>query len=113
MSERIPAIGTLRDRVQLLRKDTTVEAEGGHATSFVAVATVWARVRALSGSQSLRNDGQSVGLSHTVVLRFRSDISPGDRIIYRGQNLDVVTTKDLNGRRAYLSCSCTHNQQVG
>jgi SPP1 family predicted phage head-tail adaptor len=54
-----------------------------------------------------------VAISHSVVLRFRSDVSPGDRIVYRGRNLDVVSTADLNGRRAYLSCACSETSFTG
>jgi SPP1 family predicted phage head-tail adaptor len=54
-----------------------------------------------------------VAISHAVVLRFRPDIGPGDRVIYRGRNLDVVSAADLNGRRAYLSCACSETQVTG
>jgi head-tail adaptor len=54
-----------------------------------------------------------VGISHSVVMRFRADLGPGDRIVYRGRNLDVVTAGDLNGRRAYLSCACTETSVAG
>jgi SPP1 family predicted phage head-tail adaptor len=54
-----------------------------------------------------------VAISHSVVLRFRNDVSPGDRIVYRGRNLDVVSAADLNGRRAYLSCACSETSFTG
>lgn len=113
MIGRTPAIGTLRDRVQLQRKDSAPEADGGHAVTFVPLATVWARVYALSGRETRHADGKSATISHTVVLRYRTDLAPGDRIIYRGRPLEIVSAEDLNGRRAYLSCTCAHTQQVG
>lgn len=113
MNARIPAIGTLRDRVQILNKSMAAEAEGGHSATYLPLATVWARVRALSGTQNFANDGRTARGSHAVVLRFRSDVSPGDRVVYRGENLEVISAEDLNGRRAYLSCVCTQHQQVG
>jgi head-tail adaptor len=54
-----------------------------------------------------------VAISHAVVLRFRADLGPGDRIVYRGRNLDVVSAADLNGRRAYLSCACSETHVTG
>ncbi|WDR02750.1 phage head closure protein [Devosia algicola] len=113
MSERIPAIGTLTDRVQLKRKDMSLEDAGGIATLLVPLATVWARVRRLSGRASRSADGQAVVVSHSVVLRYRNDIGAGDRIIYRGRNLEVISTADINGRRAYLSCLCSEIQMIG
>ncbi len=113
MSERSPAIGTLTDRVQLQRREMTREDEGGHATLFVPVATIWSRVRALSGRSDVSADGAGVVVSHAVVTRFRTDVKPGDRFVYRGRHLNVLSADDLNGRRAYLSCRCTETAVTG
>ena len=111
--ENIPAIGTLTDRVQLKRRETLDDGGGGHERIYMPVNSVWARVRSLTGRQGTNADGRTVAVSHSVVLRFRSDVSPGDRIVYRGRNLDVVSTADLNGRRAYLSCACSETSFTG
>lgn len=113
MSERIPPIGTLTDRVQLQRREMTREDEGGHATVFVPVATVWSRVRALSARAAFAADGAGAAISHAVVMRFRQDVKPGDRFVYRGRHLSVVSANDLNGRRAYLSCQCAETAVTG
>ena len=113
MSERLPPIGTLTDRVQFKRRDMSGEDEGGHVALFVPVTSLWARVRSLSGRQGTSADGRAVAISHAVVLRFRSDVKPGDRLVYRGRNLDVVSAADLNGRRAYLSCTCSETSFTG
>jgi SPP1 family predicted phage head-tail adaptor len=106
MSERIPPVGTLTDRVQLRRRESLGDGGGGHERVFV-------RVRSLTGRQGVNADGRAVAISHSVVLRFREDVSPGDRIVYRGRNLDVVSAADLNGRRAYLSCACSETSFTG
>ncbi|WP_338722959.1 phage head closure protein [Devosia sp. XK-2] len=111
--EKIPAIGTLTDRVQLKRRETSSDGVGGHERLYVPVTHLWARVRSLSGRQGTNADGRVVAISHSVVLRFRNDVSPGDRIVYRGRNLDVVSMADLNGRRAYLSCACSETSFTG
>ena len=113
MTETAPPIGTLTDRVQLKRREMTGESEGGHVALFVPVASLWARVRSLNGRQGTSADGRAVEISHAVVFRFRNDIKPGDRVIYRGRNLDVVSAADLNGRRAYLSCACSETSFTG
>ena len=109
----MPPVGTMTDRVQLKKRAMTSEAEGGHVALYVPLASVWARVRSLSGRQDVSVDGRGVSISHVVVLRFRTDVSPGDRVVYREHNLDVVSASDLNGRRAYLSCLCTQTSVTG
>jgi SPP1 family predicted phage head-tail adaptor len=112
-AEKIPPIGTLTDRVQLLRRDMTAEDGGGHLTLYVPMAKVWSRVRPISGRAGQAADGRAVTISHMAVMRFRSDVKPGDRLLYRGRRLEVVTAGDLNGRRAYLSCACSETQVTG
>jgi SPP1 family predicted phage head-tail adaptor len=111
--ERIPPIGSLTDRVQLKKRESVGDGGGGHERIFVPISHLWARVRSLTGRQGVDADGQAVAISHSVVLRFRSDVRPGDRIVYRGRNLDVVSAADLNGRRAYLSCACSETSFTG
>lgn len=113
MNGKLPPLGTLSDRVEFKRREMMGEAGGGHVTLFVPVASLWARVRSLTGRQGTSADGRAVEISHTIVLRFRNDIRPGDRLVYRGRNLDVVSAADLNGRRAYISCACSETSVTG
>ena len=113
MSEKIPSIGTLTDRIELRKRGLVEGAAGGHEAFYVPLGSVWARVRALSGRRDVAADGRGVEVSHAVVLRFRGDIEPGDRMVYRGRNLEVVSAGDLNGRRAYLSCRCSETSFTG
>jgi SPP1 family predicted phage head-tail adaptor len=103
----------LTDRVQFQRREMTREAEGGHETVYVPVATIWARVRPLAARAAFDADGRGSGISHAVVTRFRSDVKPGDRFVYRGRNLHVVSAADLNGRRAWLSCQFSETAVTG
>jgi len=110
---RTPPLGALRDRVQIRRRDMADDGEGGFAVSYFPLATVWARVRQLAGRPASLADGRVSSITHSVVLRFRTDISPGDRLVFEGRNLEVVSAGDLNGRRAYLSCTCSEAVVTG
>jgi SPP1 family predicted phage head-tail adaptor len=111
--ERVPPIGTLTDRVQLLHKSASSEDEGGEIAVFTPIATVWARVRALGARAAFEVDARGQAISHSVVTRFRTDVGAGDRVVYRGRTLEVVSAADLNGRRAYLSCRCVERVVTG
>lgn len=113
MSGSVPHIGGLTDRVQLQRRDLTPEAEGGHVATFVPIVTLWARVTAIGAREAQLADGRSVSISHTVVLRHRTDVRPGDRFAYRGRHLHVVSAEDLSGRKRFLGCRCAETAMVG
>ena len=109
----MPPVGSLRDRVQLQRRDMMLMPDGGHETLYLPLATVWARVRQRSARMMREGDGRASTSTHGVVIRFRKDVRPGDRIVYRGRALEVVEAEDINGRRAYLSCLCVETAMVG
>ena len=113
MSEAVPPLGTLTDRVVLKRRVITDEDEGGATAVYSTLATVWARVRALGTRQSFETDARGQSVSHAVVMRFRTDLKAGDRIVYRERDLEVLGTSDVNGRRAYLSCQCAERVVTG
>jgi SPP1 family predicted phage head-tail adaptor len=113
MAERGPALGEPRERVQLKQRVTTDEDEGGETALYVPLATVWARVRTLSARPATAADGRAVALTHSVVLRYRSDIGPGDRIVHAGRSLEVLAASDLNGRHAWLSLTCSETASRG
>lgn len=113
MTDAIPPLGTLTDRVTLQRKMTSSEPEGGEVAVYVTLATVWARVRQLSARSTYATDARGQSLTHAVVLRFRTDLKPGDRIVYRGRSLEIEGLADINGRRAYLSCQCSEAAVTG
>jgi len=113
MSSKTPPLGSLKDRVQLQTKVTTTEPDAGAETNFIPLATVWARVHVRARPLKAEGDARTATATHNVVMRFRTDLSPGDRILYRGDVLEVEAAHDLNGRRAYLSCACAQTKIAG
>lgn len=108
-----PVIGALTDRVSLQRRVDTSELEGGVTHMFMTVTSLWARVRSLSARLAMAGDGRAAEASHSVVVRYRSDLSVGDRFGWRGRWLEVVGVSDLDGRRAWLSCQCMERGMAG
>lgn len=109
----IPSIGTMTDRVQLQRRVTSDESEGGELAVFTPIATVWARVRQLGARQAFASDARGQSMSHGVTIRHRTDLKAGDRIVWQGRELSIEALDDINGARAYLSCQCSERVVTG
>ena len=109
----MPSIGTMTDRVQLQRRVTSDESEGGELAGFTPIATVWARVRQLSTRQAFASDARGQNVSLGVTIRHRTDLKAGDRIVWRGRELSIQALDDINGARAYLSCQCVERVVSG
>lgn len=112
MSTDVP-IGGLTERVQWQRRTTTPEAGGGHAVDFLSILTLWARVRPIGLSPGVAADARGATASHSVVIRHRSGIAPGDRFLHRGRKLEVLGTEDISGRGKFLACRCVDRQVTG
>ncbi len=108
-----PALGALRERVELKQTTQNIDGAGGHVDSFTSLGVVWAKVTTASGSIVFSGDARNAKITHTIIIRFRSDLKPGDRINYRGEELEVVSAEDLNGRHAYLKVLCAQLKIVG
>jgi SPP1 family predicted phage head-tail adaptor len=102
----VPPIGSMTERVVLQQRLTTHQDEGGEAALFSPLATVWARVTPVGTRAAFASDARTQVTSHVVVVRYRTDLKPGDRISWRGGDLDVEGTSEI-GRRAYLSVQCS------
>ncbi len=113
MSEKIPAIGSLRERIQLLNKVMSDDGAGGHVVSFVLLATVWAKVNPAKGRVFFEADSRGAIASYEILIRYRSDLNIGDQIIYRDEKLEVISADDLNGRKAYIKCICNKKTVAG
>jgi SPP1 family predicted phage head-tail adaptor len=112
VSAAVP-VGGLRHRVQLQRTEMIADDAGGHDRVHVPAATLWARVTSLGARQVFVADGRAVAISHTVVIRHRTGVRPGDRFIYEGRRLNVVSAEDISGRRRFLACRCRETAVEG
>lgn len=113
MSEKPPPLGTLRERIALFSKQTLIDPDGGQDVTYVPLGTVWARVAAAAPRRDALADGVATTVTHTAVVRHRTDLNPGDRLTWRGRTLDIVGAEDLNGRRAYTVIRCTETTTAG
>ena len=108
-----PPIGGLRDRVSYQKRMSTPEAGGGQMVDFVPGATLWARVTPLGTRWGAAADGRGVMATHSVVLRFRTDIRAGDRFVFRGRRLVVESAEGIAGGRTFLGCRCRETAVTG
>lgn len=112
MSAAVP-VGGLRHRVQLQRTQVVPDDAGGHARVHVPAGTLWARVTPLGARQVFMANGRAVAISHTVVIRHRTGVRPGDSFVYQGRRLNVVSAEDISGRRRFLACRCRETAVEG
>lgn len=113
MSIRMPSLGELNQRIELLKRTTTNDATGGQSTSYISLGNVWAKVRSgPSVAQTIADAIAQLDKTH-ITIRFRSDIAPGDRLMIDGKPLDVDSIADINGHKAYQKLICSKPTVTG
>lgn len=92
-----PTIGELRTRVELQsRTETPNAATGGIDETFTTLATVWARVDAISGGRYIAGQQVETVATHRVTLRSRSDFQSIKFLRWNGRRFRVRAWRDLD-----------------
>jgi len=73
-------IGELNRRAQLLSCSMTPDGGGGFSASWNAVATVWAKLEAVSGSDAFGPDATQTRTRYRITLRRSGDVAEGMRV---------------------------------
>lgn len=100
-------------RISLQRSTETKSASGHPTKSWSTIATIWAKIRTLSGTEKVRND-QVVGLlSMEVTIRYSSDVSGAkvsDRILYGSDTFDIKDVRNVDEQNIEIRMLCTQVQ---
>lgn len=94
--------GERDQQVTLQAKSVTRNALGEEVVTWINEATFWARVSPLRGREFVAG-AQFTGSGDTLfVSAFRTDVTPGKRLLWRGAPFDVTYAQDREGGRTAL-----------
>ncbi len=108
---KAPSIGALRHRVVLEAPAGSSDGAGGTSQSWSAVATLWAAIEPLSGSESFEADRVSGRITHRLVLRYRLGVVPGMRLRLDTRIFEIRAVLDIGEGRRLLECSAEERDQ--
>jgi SPP1 family predicted phage head-tail adaptor len=86
--------GELDQRVTLRREVRTADGMGGSTLSWTNIATVWAKVRPMSGTEREHSDRLSAPANYIIVIRHRSDLTEADILVWRDVEFNIRFVKD-------------------
>ena len=97
--------GTLNRRVLVERRVVTRDDEGGEVVAWVPFAgdgMLWANIRFLNGTESLKA-GIVLGTAKASIrIRYRQDIDPTCRVTHRAQVFSILSVLPDQVGREYL-----------
>lgn len=101
--------GQLRHRVTIQQKTAGVDEWGAPLPdAWVDFATVWANVRHLSGTETIKAGADTSVVKASIRIRARNDITAGMRVVHGTSVYDIEAV--LPGARDHVDLAC---QKVG
>lgn len=98
--------GRLRHRVAIQSQSTTLDDYGEATGSWTTENTVWAAVEPVSGSERDIGEGKAGVVSHRVVMRYNTDVSPKNRLLFGSRVLNINSVLNHNERDERLALFC-------
>ncbi len=103
------AIRDLRHRITFQNLSLTPDGQGGGTevwTDIVDTPTVWAKIKPRSAAQRFYSQQIKMDVSHEIVVRFRSDLREGMRIVHEGRFFQIHGIRNEDEKRffTYLDC---------
>lgn len=110
-----PAIrsGDLNRRITIQARDTTVDGFGQQAATWADVLSCWASIRPLSGRELLSAQAQVSETTHEIQIRYRSGITPANRVVYQGRVFNVLSVLDKDTKHKALTLLCSEGLNQG
>jgi SPP1 family predicted phage head-tail adaptor len=103
--------GLLRKRITFQQRNITRGSNGEQMITWTDIGTVWADVRSPVVAQTTeRDEGRANQVQATIMydidIRYRTGLDPVMRVVYEGQDLDIHSIMDPDGRRQKLRLRC-------
>lgn len=106
--------GALDQRVILQRRSVGRDDRGQALEMWATVTTLWARVQPRRGRDFLAAAQDQATFDCTVWLRYRADILATDRLLWKGQALDIVGQPvNVGGAGVWTELMCTQSARAG
>ena len=98
--------GRLRHRVAIQSQSTTLDSYGETTGSWTTDDTVWAAVEPVNGTERDIGEGVAGIVTHRVVMRYSSDVSPKKRLLFGTRVLNILSSLNPDERDAQLTLMC-------
>ncbi len=98
--------GELRHRVQLQTKTVTRNSFSEEVRAWSTLATVWGRVKTLSGDESIVQSQETATLTHEILIRAYAGVSPVQRVLWQSRVFEIHSVvPDERNQQMTLFCS--------
>ncbi|HEB79289.1 MAG TPA: head-tail adaptor protein [Rhodospirillales bacterium] len=98
--------GQLNKRLHLQERTVSVDASKHQTTSYADRGTVWGKVEPLAGREFFEAQTMKNEVTHRIVIRYRSDVTPRHRLIFRARTFAIVSATNSGELGMDHVCMC-------
>lgn len=98
--------GKLKEPLAIQRKTMVPDGMGGQVVTWVTLANIRGDVRPMSGREALHGMQLQASVTHRIYIRYRADITAADRLMMRGQPLQIRSVINLELSDRWLELMC-------
>jgi len=100
-------LGRMRKRITIYDRTDDEAGEFSCSVTRSNPRTVWARVINSSGTQQVDSRNAGTGVTHRITIRYRTDVTLRNQLLYNGKWYDIQTIQELNeDRRRFIVLEC-------
>ncbi len=103
-------IGQMRDRIQIHAPTHSTAANGEKTLAWTLVATVWATVEEVAGSESVAERQTQAEVISRITVRYRSDINAKCRVTFDGKISNIESALNIDGKKRFLELLCRRKE---
>lgn len=107
---RESCIGDLNKRIILHNRSIQVPEFNSvdFKEKFKPIKEIWANVNTSTGQVLFNNVGVDVAISHTIIIRFDSSVTPETWVEFKNNNLKIMDLENLEERDEFLRLRCVN-----
>ncbi len=99
-------------RITLQQRSTAQDAYGQQGASWSNVAQLWAGIEHVDGTEAVASGTLTPMTTAKITIRWRADVTPTMRVLYRGQAWDIEAVLPQHNNRELLLL-CTGGRSYG
>ena len=89
------SVGEKNKRLALRTNTPSTTDRGGLTDSLATTITLWGSVEPMSAQEKARADGVDATVSHKAKIRYNSNVTPDDQILYNARTFRINSVLNL------------------